>query len=138
VFSTISKSSLLYPLAECIGQLQWECFDTARPRALSELHAFDAASRGPWGAFQSIWLTRGRAILATIGSLIMVLMLPFEPFAQQILQLSARNVLLRNETASVVVANVWYVLDISNKGGINGEYDIGKTQRAFNIKHCLS
>jgi hypothetical protein len=137
VFSTISKSSLLYPLAECIGQLKWEYFDTARPRALSELHAFDAASRGPWGAFQFIWLTRGRAILATIGSFIMVLMLAFEPFAQQILLLSTRNVLLHNETASVVVTNVWYVPDNTNKGGVNGEYDKGKSELAANIKHHL-
>jgi hypothetical protein len=137
VFSTISKSALLYPLAECIGQLKWEYFDTARPRLLSELHAFDTASRGPWGAFKLIWITRGKATLASLAAFITVLMLAFEPFAQQIILPSARNVLMRNETASVLVTNTWsspnplykVLLDLP----IKGDYDKGKCELAVHI-----
>ncbi|OAL47235.1 hypothetical protein IQ07DRAFT_478058, partial [Pyrenochaeta sp. DS3sAY3a] len=49
VFSTIAKSALLVPLSECIGQLKWTFFDTPKMKPLDRLHAFDKASRGPWG-----------------------------------------------------------------------------------------
>lgn len=134
VFSTISKSALMYPLAECIGQLKWEYFDTARPRLLSELHAFDTASRRPWRAFKFTWLTRGKATLAFIAAFITVFMLGFEPFTQQVILLSARNVIMRNETASVIVTNTWHTPDTLNKVllggdlGITSEYDRGKCE----------
>ncbi|KAF1967799.1 hypothetical protein BU23DRAFT_411161, partial [Bimuria novae-zelandiae CBS 107.79] len=48
VFSTIAKSALLVPIAECISQLKWTYFEA--PRTLSQMQVFDDASRGPWGA----------------------------------------------------------------------------------------
>ncbi|KAF2796181.1 hypothetical protein K505DRAFT_1967 [Melanomma pulvis-pyrius CBS 109.77] len=114
VFSTIAKSALLYPLAECIGQLKWEYFDTTTAKPLSQLYAFDTASRGPWGAFKFTWSTRGRALLASMGAAITVLMLAFEPFTQQVIAFSARNVLLHNETANVLVTNTWFQTDKSD------------------------
>lgn len=130
VFSTIAKSALLYPLAECIGQLKWEYFDTTRAKPLSQLYAFDIASRGPWGAFKFTWSTRGRALLASMGAAITVLMLAFEPFTQQVIAFSARNVLLHNETANVLVTNTWYQTDI-------GDYEKGswKASRWYDNIH---
>lgn len=45
VFSTITKSALLYHLAECIGQLKWHYFENTK--ALRHIEEFDRASRGP-------------------------------------------------------------------------------------------
>lgn len=82
VFSTIAKSSLLFPLAECMGQLKWAYFETPRP--VSRLEYFDAASRGPWGAAKLLWEIKGRALLASLGAIVTLLLLTFEPFAQQV------------------------------------------------------
>jgi hypothetical protein len=82
IFSTIAKSSLLFPLAECMGQLKWAYFE--KPRSATYLQSFDSASRGPWGAVQLLWQVKGRAVLASVGAFVTVLLLAFEPFAQQV------------------------------------------------------
>lgn len=127
VFSTIAKSALLYPLAECIGQLKWHYFDTIIAKPLEQMQAFDTASRGPWGATTFTWSTRGTTVLASMGAVITVLMLAFEPFTQQILAFSSRNVLLHNETGNVLATNTWFqpnLDDLRGNGG-TGDYEKG-------------
>jgi hypothetical protein len=82
IFSTLAKSSLLFPIAECMGQLKWSYFK--EPGPVSQLQRFDTASRGPWGAALLLWHVRGRAFLASLGAVVTVLLLAFEPFAQQV------------------------------------------------------
>ena len=123
IFSTIAKSALLYPIAECIGQLKWEYFDAPRTRPLRRLHAFDTASRGPWGAFTFVWYTRGTATLASIGAIITVCMLAFEPFTQQIISTSARSALRTNETATVLATNTWFEPDIDGQVLYLGDFE---------------
>jgi hypothetical protein len=52
--STITKSCLLVPAAECISQCIWISY-TARPQKLDTVARFDAASRGPWGSLRLLW-----------------------------------------------------------------------------------
>lgn len=101
VFSTIAKSALLYPLAECLGQLKWVYFK--KPRVLSQMQTFNAACRGPWGATVFLWKTKGTVMLASMGALITIFMLGFEPFAQQVIQFSSQLTPLPNLNRSVTV-----------------------------------
>jgi hypothetical protein len=84
VFSTLAKSSLLYPIAECLGQLKWSYFEKRSSGTLNQLQHFDWASRGPWGAARLLWDVKWRAVLASLGAIVTILLLAFEPFAQQV------------------------------------------------------
>jgi hypothetical protein len=99
VFSTIAKSALLIPVAECLSQLKWHYFE--KPRALSQMQVFDDASRGPWGALKLLWTTKLAAPLASVGAFVMLLMLAFEPFTQQVIHFYSTDSLLRNETGTI-------------------------------------
>lgn len=105
VFSTLAKSSLLYPIAECIGQLKWTYFE--RPRPLDRMEVFDGATRGPWGSLIFLWKTKATMLLASLGALITVILLAFEPFAQQAVGFSTHLAPLNNITGSVTKTNAW-------------------------------
>ncbi|KAJ4294215.1 hypothetical protein N0V90_007905 [Kalmusia sp. IMI 367209] len=81
VFSTIAKSSLLYPLAECLGQLKWQYAETTIP--LNRMEQVDSASRGPWGSTMLLYHVKKAAFLASLGAAITVLALAVEPVTQQ-------------------------------------------------------
>ncbi|CAO2647478.1 Nn.00g084000.m01.CDS01 [Neocucurbitaria sp. VM-36] len=88
IFSTIAKSALLVPLATCLSQLKWSYFEKAR--TLSRIQDFDDASRGPWGAVVFLWRIKGTALLASVGAMVTLLMLAFEPFTQQVIRFGTR------------------------------------------------
>jgi hypothetical protein len=69
------------------------------------MQIFDGASRGPWGAFVFLWRARGTALLATLGAIITILMLGFEPFTQQIIELHTQRTILSNTTGFVASTN---------------------------------
>jgi hypothetical protein len=124
VFSTITKSALLVPIAESIGQLKWDYF--SKPRAVQHMQTFDQASRGPWGALVFLWKTRGTAILATFGSLITVLMLAFEPFTQQVIELHSRETVLYNTTGYVSSTKTFNFAELRGSNG-GPTFPIGTT-----------
>jgi len=73
-------------------------FDDLQPKALSQLQVFDNASRGPWGSLMLFWKTRksfsrkeSPPVLALLGAAITILMLAFEPFAQQVIGFNTRS-----------------------------------------------
>ncbi|KAF2014124.1 hypothetical protein BU24DRAFT_462940 [Aaosphaeria arxii CBS 175.79] len=99
VFSVVTKSALLVPIAESIGQLKWSYF--SRPRCLEHIEIFDEASRGPWGACVFLWKTRGTRSLAAVGAIITILLLGFEPFTQQVIEVHSKNTALFNATGYV-------------------------------------
>jgi hypothetical protein len=103
VFSTITKSALLVAIAQSIGQLKWDYFKQARN--IRHMQTFDEASRGPWGALSFLWRTRGTSVLPAFGSAIPVLMLGFEPFTQQIIELHNQEAVLLNATGFVASAS---------------------------------
>lgn len=107
VLTTVAKTSLLVPVAESISQLKWMHFD--HPNPLSDLQMFDDASRGPWGAWTFLChKTAPRRInntlFASVGCLITLLSLAFEPTAQQILSFPTRSVKDTGGSASVGAA----------------------------------
>lgn len=55
IFSTASKTALLYLIAEAIGQWKW-ILHAHHSRPLLDIERVDAASRGPWGSTLLLWL----------------------------------------------------------------------------------
>ena len=108
VLLTLAKTLMLLAVAESLTQLKWRHFERSRP--LSHFQAFDDASKGPFGAIQLIWKTRGTAFLASIGALIVLLSLAMDPFAQQILAFPNRLVpetTARHAHADIAIARKW-------------------------------
>lgn len=82
VLATTSKSLLLFVVGSCLGQLKWVWFQRKRP--LAQLQILEDAARGPLGA---ILLVVDRLVLsvASVGALVTILALAFDPFVQQVL-----------------------------------------------------
>jgi hypothetical protein len=60
VFAAVSKAALILPVSEAIGQLKWVWFQNEAP--LWDFQLYDAASRGPWGAFMLLIRTRCKSV----------------------------------------------------------------------------
>lgn len=129
IFSTVGKSAIIIPIAEGISQLKWMHLEDPAPRALSQLQYFDDASRGPWGAMMFLWKARVRSPpwLASLGSIITLLLLGFEPFTQQILEFPTRLAPAKNATGSIS-----YVNDLPNDA-INTTLDSRMARVLFNV-----
>ncbi|RJE18263.1 hypothetical protein PHISCL_09399 [Aspergillus sclerotialis] len=97
IIVTVAKAAMLAPVSSCLSQLKWTQYQTPTP--LYHIHVLDEASRGPWGAFQLLWVFTPS--LATVGAVLAILALAIDPFAQQILSYPSHHVLPANETASV-------------------------------------
>ncbi|KAH6852919.1 hypothetical protein BKA58DRAFT_444724 [Alternaria rosae] len=127
VFSTIAKSALPVPLAECIGQLKWIYFHTPQSKPVNRLYDFDVATRGPCGAFTFRYKLRLRksAALASFGAVLTILSLGFEPFTQQVLRVYSEPALLANTTGTVSSSNSFSdVSSIENAGLIGIEHPL--------------
>ena len=105
LLATITRAALMYPLAECLGNLKWKYFE--RPRTLVHLQTFDAATRGPLGAAKYLWALPIHSPLATLVALLTLLLLLFQPFAQQTINLASRAAPMLNETAYAYRATKW-------------------------------
>ncbi|KAJ2984803.1 hypothetical protein NUW58_g5869 [Xylaria curta] len=82
--TTLSKSSLLVAVAGAMSQLKWQWFQSAKGRSVLDTQLFDNASRGPWGS--AILLTTPHSwSLVSMGAVVSILALAFDPFAQQLL-----------------------------------------------------
>lgn len=84
-----------------LAQLKWAWFQSPRP--LYDMERFSEASRGPRGAVQLLWASRGRlrqSILPMFGALLVLLALAIDPFTQQIVNYynCSRQVLNVNAT----------------------------------------
>ncbi|RJE20239.1 hypothetical protein PHISCL_07417 [Aspergillus sclerotialis] len=99
ILSTGSKSSLIFVIGECIGQLKWMWFQGENKRPLNDLQSFDSASRGPFGSLLMCVQDRGRSLIS-IGALVTVLALAFDPFMQQVLSYPVRQVPVPSNTAT--------------------------------------
>ncbi|CAI7613061.1 unnamed protein product [Penicillium viridicatum] len=89
ILGTASKSSLIFAVGESLGQLKWMWFWRAK-RRLRDLQSFDSASRGPWGSIIMLFQHKGTSI-ASLGALIIILALAFDPFLQQVLTFPLRQ-----------------------------------------------
>jgi hypothetical protein len=85
-----TKTTLLLVVSSALSQLKWLWFHR-RERELHDLQIFDEASRGPWGAM--VLLKTSKLSLASLGALIVLLLLGFDPFIQQLITTPQKTVL---------------------------------------------
>nr|WDW19291.1 DUF3176 [Penicillium meliponae] len=83
LLATASKTALMYVVGECIAQL------------------YDSASRGPWGSLCILIKDRFRSIV-TLGAVIVLLALAFDPFVQQLLSYPVLPTLKQSAEAKVL------------------------------------
>ncbi|KAL3454258.1 hypothetical protein BJX65DRAFT_302043 [Aspergillus insuetus] len=91
ILSTVSRTALIFVASETIRQCKWIWVKRGR-RKLQGLQALDDASRGAWGALV-ILFTAPDGPLASLGAIITILALAFEPFMQQLLTYPIRQTL---------------------------------------------
>ncbi|OQE20445.1 hypothetical protein PENSTE_c013G03884 [Penicillium steckii] len=90
VLATSCKSSLVFVLGETMGQLKWTWF-YKEPRKLLDIQILDSASRGPLGSIANFFQKTKRSFVS-VGAAIIVLLLTFDPFIQQIISYPTRLV----------------------------------------------
>lgn len=100
-----SKSSLLLAVAGAISQLKWNWFTTQR-RKLEDIQEFDDASRGPGGSLTLLFTINIRS-LASIGALVTILTLAYDPFVQQVLIYPVRVIEQASNETATTQALVW-------------------------------
>ncbi|KAJ5501532.1 hypothetical protein N7453_006349 [Penicillium expansum] len=93
VLATACKSALVFSVGEAIGQLKWVWYQGVRTRPLLGMQLFDNASRGPLGSLKIIFSHCGKPLIS-FGAAIVVLMLAFDPFVQQVLSYPVRSAVL--------------------------------------------
>ncbi|KAI6087467.1 hypothetical protein F4821DRAFT_277688 [Hypoxylon rubiginosum] len=104
ILTTIGKSSMMIPIASCLGQSKWARL--RRPTKLKELQILDEASRGPWGSLVLLFnIESWGATIACCLGVVTILALAFEPTTQQILKFPIREARLQNSTAILGAIN---------------------------------
>ncbi|RDW76445.1 DUF3176 domain-containing protein [Aspergillus mulundensis] len=115
--ATASKSSLIYVIGECIGQLKWIWF-YKNTKPLHDIELYDTASRGPLGSVYMILQDKGRSLASLpsrsrlhvgepadcgmVGAVVTILALAFDPFVQQVLTYPTRDtVAARNSSLAI-------------------------------------
>lgn len=96
VLSTMSRTSLLVPLDNALGQLMWLAF-AHRARALADAELFNEAARGPWGAFMLMWRAREKGV-AALGSFLVIMAVALGFTQQQLISYPTRTDLLPDPT----------------------------------------
>ena len=61
ILSTVAKASMLLAVSASISQFKWLRFrNSGKARSLQDIQVYDNASRGPWGALEMLFYSRGR------------------------------------------------------------------------------
>ena len=110
VLTQIAQMTLIVPITESISQIGWLWVTKKRP--LTDLQAFDEASRGPLSSIFLLW-KRHENVLVYLAAISMTLQVLFGPFAQQALQLPTRRIGSGNGTIAKSV-QYWYPRRVSS------------------------
>ena len=105
ILATGSKSALLAAVASAIAQGKWTWFHSD-DRPLEHAQILDEASRGPFGSIVMLFKRTAFSVPA-LGAIIMILSLGFDPFVQQILSTSIRQVPHASTAASTIQATAF-------------------------------
>ena len=84
ILIAIFKTSLLFALAEGIGELKWMRFSGSKPQRLRDVDHWNVASNSPWGSLKLLCLYP-TSLLAVLGAFVIMLSPAIDPFAQQAL-----------------------------------------------------
>jgi len=106
ILVTLCRITLAFFIAEGIGQLKWVFFEQ-REHQLSDFDQFDEATRGPWGATCFIWKINRRALVATCGAIMAILILAMDPFSQQVLYYASQASSIENAVVTIPSAQFY-------------------------------
>ena len=118
ILSTASKATLIYTISSCLSQTKWIWFKNNKARRLLDAQLLEDASRGPLGALRI--LTGSKAVsLASLGTILTLLMLAVDPFVQQIIiyptrELYAASDLAFTEQARLFVNHPWELSSVQS------------------------
>lgn len=107
VLSTSARSALMFVASAAVGQLKW-CWLRRSSRKLQDMQAIDEASRGSLGALRSLASWTG-GVLTALGSMIILLLIAFGPFLQQLVEYQTRP-LESNGTKATIPQNLNYTI----------------------------
>ncbi|KAI0008729.1 hypothetical protein F4779DRAFT_628306 [Xylariaceae sp. FL0662B] len=90
LLATVATSTMSISLQNGLSQLKWIRFkESSAP--LTDMEAFDEASRGTWGALKLLATARG-GFLGSFGAIVAIIALALGPFAQQVVTYQSRSV----------------------------------------------
>lgn len=104
-------------------------FERPQGGKIQDMQTFDEASRGPWGSATFLWKTKGAAGIASLGAVITMFMIAFEPFTQQGIVLRPQNTTLVDSTGYVTVANAY-----TNSSLVDGDMPLSQSMLALVLK----
>ncbi|RYO90226.1 hypothetical protein DL766_009935 [Monosporascus sp. MC13-8B] len=90
LLATVTTAAMGISLDNGLSQLKWIRFKESRA-PLTDMEAFDDASRGIWGAARLLASARG-GFLGSFGAVIAIVALGLSPFAQQVVTYQTRTV----------------------------------------------
>ncbi|KAF2828242.1 hypothetical protein CC86DRAFT_207108 [Ophiobolus disseminans] len=90
LLATVANATMSVCLSSGLSQAKWIRFKQ-RAAPLSDMEAFDDASRGSWGSMKLLTTAKGGS-LGTFGAIVAILGLALGPFAQQIATYKVRSV----------------------------------------------
>ncbi|KAJ9485191.1 hypothetical protein VN97_g8163 [Penicillium thymicola] len=122
VLATGCKSSLLFMIGEALSQIKWVWFRGAS-KPLLDMQTFDSASRGPLGSMMMIF--QRKRSLATFGAAIIVLLLAFDPFVQQITKYPTRSAAISDGTGVAVTKKLKFFVPYAARIQWNIAYSSG-------------
>ncbi|CAG7915945.1 unnamed protein product [Penicillium olsonii] len=131
VLATACKSSLVFVVGAGLSQLKWLWYQNRRQ--LSSIQAFDDASRGPMGSISLLFRLQGQSI-ASLGAAILILMLAFEPFVQQILSYPTERIRTATNTPAAAVPQLQYYNNYLRVDEDTSAYYLGIRTKDFNIE----
>ena len=108
LFSTAAKLLAGVAAAAGISQSKWLHF-RSNPRPLRDFDLFENASRGPMGSLRLLGF--GPWGLVSIGAFATVLAVGFDVFAQQLVQLDIKDVMVDDGTAVLGLAHEYITRD---------------------------
>ena len=122
IIAAAAKLLLLFPVAECVGQLRWIWFSHGY-RQLGDFATWDYAARGSvWSGFELIWTT-GMKSLASMGAVITLFAVAIDPLSQQLIAYRDSSVESVGLSATIPTANEFLELTTNVEGVITSTED---------------
>jgi hypothetical protein len=122
IIAALAKLLLLFPVAECIGQLRWIWFSRGY-RQLGDFATWDYAARGSvWSGFELVWTTKMRS-LASMGAVITLFAVAIDPLSQQLIAYRDSSVEAAGASATILIASEFLELATDVEGAITSTED---------------
>jgi hypothetical protein len=113
ILVTLCRITLAFFIAEGIGQLKWV------------FESFDKATRGAWGASCFVWKLNRRALVASFGAVMAVLVLAMDPFSQQVLYYASRTSHISNAVVTIPSTQVY------DSGALYAAFGVGNAMASY-------